>query len=137
MSHATCFMRPRLLCFSSRQGSPYVAKYSPILKKTCVRQAVLDKSFPPNTAIFFPFASTWRSLLVRAECPAYGQFSKFHVCFCGLDSGNLKFETVRTNKQRICFSDLRRSIKKMRFEIMKTDRILILFRCSFSCRLSF
>ena len=21
----------------------------------------------------------------------YGQFSKFHVCFCGLDSGNLKF----------------------------------------------
>ena len=33
----------------------------------------------------------------------YGQFSKFHVCFCGLDSGNLKFETVRTNKQYICF----------------------------------
>ena len=27
----------------------------------------------------------------------------FHVCFCDLDSGNLKFETVRTNKQRICF----------------------------------
>ena len=23
--------------------------------------------------------------------------------FCGLDSGNLKFETVRTNKQHICF----------------------------------
>ena len=33
----------------------------------------------------------------------YGQFSEFHVCFCGLDPGNLKFETVRTNKQRICF----------------------------------
>ena len=33
----------------------------------------------------------------------YGQFSEFHVCFCGLDSGNLKFETVRTNKQRIFF----------------------------------
>ena len=33
----------------------------------------------------------------------YGQFSKFHVCFCGLDSGNLKLETVRTNKQHICF----------------------------------
>ena len=31
-----------------------------------------------------------------------GQFSEFHVCFCGLDPGNLKFETVRTNKQRIC-----------------------------------
>ena len=28
---------------------------------------------------------------------------KFHVCFCGLDPGNLKFETVRTNKQHICF----------------------------------
>ena len=33
----------------------------------------------------------------------YGQFSKCHVCFCGLDSGNLKFEIVRTNKQHICF----------------------------------
>ena len=32
----------------------------------------------------------------------YGQFSEFHVCFCGLDSGNLKFETVRTNKQHAC-----------------------------------
>ena len=42
----------------------------------------------------------------------YGQFSKFHVCFCGLDPGNLKFETVRTNKQHICFEDLRRSIWK-------------------------
>ena len=33
----------------------------------------------------------------------YGQFSQFHVCFCGLDLGNLKFETARTNKQHICF----------------------------------
>ena len=33
----------------------------------------------------------------------YGQFSEFQICFCGLDSGNLKFETVRTNKQHICF----------------------------------
>ena len=33
----------------------------------------------------------------------YGQFSKNHVCFCGLDPGNLKFETVRTNKRHICF----------------------------------
>ena len=32
----------------------------------------------------------------------YGQFSKNHVCFCGLDPGNLKFETVRTHKH-ICF----------------------------------
>ena len=29
----------------------------------------------------------------------YGQFSKFHACFFSLDPGNLKFETVRTNKQ--------------------------------------
>ena len=33
----------------------------------------------------------------------YGKFSEFHVWFCGLDPGNLKFETVRTNKQQICF----------------------------------
>ena len=33
----------------------------------------------------------------------YGQFSKFKICFCGLDPGNLKFETVRTHKQHICF----------------------------------
>ena len=33
----------------------------------------------------------------------YGQFSKCHVCFCGLDPGNLKIETIRTNKQYICF----------------------------------
>ena len=32
-----------------------------------------------------------------------GQFSKFHVCFCGLDPGNLKFETARTHKQYVCF----------------------------------
>ena len=25
------------------------------------------------------------------------------ICFCGLDPGNLKSETVRTNKQHICF----------------------------------
>ena len=34
---------------------------------------------------------------------SYSQFSKFHVCFCGLDPGNLKFETVWTHKQHICF----------------------------------
>ena len=33
----------------------------------------------------------------------YGKFSKIQVCFCGLDPGNLKFETVRTNKQHVCF----------------------------------
>ena len=39
----------------------------------------------------------------RAKFDSYGQFSKYHICFCGLDPGNLKFETVRTNKQHICF----------------------------------
>ena len=34
---------------------------------------------------------------------SFGQLSKFHACLRGLDPGNLKFETVRTNKQRICF----------------------------------
>ena len=34
---------------------------------------------------------------------SYGQFSKLHVCFCVLDPGNLKFDTVRTNKQHIRF----------------------------------
>ena len=33
----------------------------------------------------------------------YGQFSTFQICFCGLDPGNLKFETVQTHKQHICF----------------------------------
>ena len=39
----------------------------------------------------------------RIDKSQYGQFSKFHVRFCGLDSGNLRFETVRTHKQHICF----------------------------------
>ena len=39
----------------------------------------------------------------RAAARRYGQFSKFQIVFCGLDPGNLKFETARTNKQRICF----------------------------------
>ena len=36
------------------------------------------------------------------EGTKYGQFSNF-MCFCGLDPGNLKFETVWTNKQHIYF----------------------------------
>ena len=28
----------------------------------------------------------------RFSAEAYGQFPKFHVCFCGLDPGNLKFQ---------------------------------------------
>ena len=33
----------------------------------------------------------------------HGKFSKFQNCFCGLDPGNLKFETVRTHKQHMFF----------------------------------
>ena len=40
-----------------------------------------------------------RRLASRPFRKRYGQFSKFHVCFCGLDPGNLKFETVRRNKR--------------------------------------
>ena len=36
-------------------------------------------------------------------CSLYGQLSTNHVCFCGLDPGDFKFETVRTHKQHICF----------------------------------
>ena len=32
----------------------------------------------------------------------YGKFSELQICFCGLDSGNLKIETVRT---KTCHND--------------------------------
>ena len=43
------------------------------------------------------------ALLMYVNCLVlvYGQFSEFHVCLCGLDPGNLKFDTVRTNKQHL------------------------------------
>ena len=45
------------------------------------------------------------TLLNRKRNPLlYGQFlQNMYVCFCGLDPGNLKFETVRRHKQHICF----------------------------------
>ena len=49
----------------------------------------------------------WQCKLIVARFVAchqwYGQFSKFHVCFCGLDPGNLKFQTVWTHERHICF----------------------------------
>ena len=62
----------------------------------------------PNTPLL-RLQSSERNSQSFAKSSPYGQFSKSHVCFCGLDTGNLKFETVRTNKQHICFQDLRRS----------------------------
>ena len=61
-----------------------------------------DQSMPTNnittsTTIAYIYANN------TIPANAYGQFSRFHVCLCGLDSGNLKFETVRTNKRHICF----------------------------------
>ena len=35
--------------------------------------------------------------------PSLRSVFKFNVCFCGLEPGNLKIETVRTHKQHICF----------------------------------
>ena len=43
------------------------------------------------------------TIIIYGVVKCYGQFSTFHVCFCGLDPGNLKFETVQTNTQHICF----------------------------------
>ena len=76
-----------------------------------------DPLHPPLQSI-----QVWARHRQTSRIKYYGEFSKFHVYFCGLDPGNLKFETVRTNKQHICFQDLRRSIEILRFEIMKTDR---------------
>ena len=45
----------------------------------------------------------WKILRTVISTSKYGQFSKVNVYVCGLDSGNLKFETVRTHKQHICF----------------------------------
>ena len=50
----------------------------------------LPPAFPYRLATLGPASSTV-------------SFQKIHVCFCCLDPGNLKFETVRTNKQHICF----------------------------------
>ena len=38
-------------------------------------------------------------------------FHEFMFVFFGIDSGNLKFETVRTHKQHICFQDLTLNLK--------------------------
>ena len=55
-----------------------------------------------------------------------GRFSKFHVCFCGLDPGNLKFETVRKINNIFAFSIWDAQFEVSRFEIMKSDSKSIL-----------
>ena len=73
------------LLFSPRFGAP---------------RANIARCFFSREGCFF-FTDTGR---VRGRAVyEYGQFSSFQICFCGLDPGNLKFETVRTNKQHICF----------------------------------
>ena len=49
LSHATCLIRPHLfyaLCIVSVKDHRNLPNDSPLLKKTCGRQAVLDKRFP-------------------------------------------------------------------------------------------
>ena len=47
MSDATCLLRPRLFyAFRGVKDHRVVLHDSPLLKKTCVRQAVVDKWFP-------------------------------------------------------------------------------------------
>ena len=56
LSNATCMIRPRLFyaCFvASRITILCYVSYSPLLKKTCVRQVMLDKSFPLNLCSCF------------------------------------------------------------------------------------
>ena len=43
------------------------------------------------------------SLLGMESQLCYGHFSEFQMCFCGLDPGNLKSETVRAHKRHVCF----------------------------------
>ena len=48
LSNAACLIRPRLLCAYLRRVEDHdtLLHYFSRLKKTCVRQVVLDKSFP-------------------------------------------------------------------------------------------
>ena len=63
-----------------------------------------DRETPPART------SSSRSTMARTEASSvYGQFSKFNVCFCGLDPGTLKSDIVsKKHPQSIC-SDLRLS----------------------------
>ena len=63
------------------------------------KQSVIDYCPVPISSVVVTAPDSY----VRGFGNSHGQFSKFIVCFCGLDSGNLKFETVRTNTQHICF----------------------------------
>ena len=48
LSDAACLKRPRLYCaFRRVKGHRNLRHYSPLSKKSCVRQVVLDKWFPP------------------------------------------------------------------------------------------
>ena len=57
----------------------------------------------------------------RELAETYGQSSRFHVCFCGLDPGNLTISDSMdkyTTYLLLGFETL-----NLKFEIMKTDRI--------------
>ena len=46
LSNATCLIRPRLFVFRRVKDHHNLSSYSLCLKKSCVRQVVLDKWFP-------------------------------------------------------------------------------------------
>ena len=95
----------------SNPKSKYVA-YLPVLSQisNCQGLGRKNKHEILKTDHTMKAPRTSQALPPSGAADRYGKFSKFQVCFCGLDPGNLKFETVRTNKQCICFWDLRRSI---------------------------
>ena len=70
----------------------------------CIQISLSLLSDYPFTIVYDRFTSRTTGLLSHyLLLYKYGQFSKFRVCFCGLDPGDSKFETARTNKQHICF----------------------------------
>ena len=70
-----------------------------------------------------------RASRANGHCSYYGQFSKFHVCFCGLDPGNLKFETVRTNTQ---YLPLGFETLNLKFCDLKLWKLTVLKSCVFT-----
>ena len=79
-------------------AAPGIRLYYTILYYTILYYTILYYTILYYTIMYYAILY---SIYYLVYC-VYGQFSKFHVCCFGLDSGNLKFETVRTNKQHIC-----------------------------------
>ena len=83
----------------------YYIPTHPLARTSCC--AFLSSSWKRSGVSCYSFLETFRRSIRRRRCCG-GLWQ--HERSCGLDPGNLKFETVQTNKQHICFWDLRRSI---------------------------